>query len=330
MLTGCREKGPEAEPSIEFTSIPASEEGSPDKVVAIAGKVRHAKPGQRIVLFARSGIWWVQPTADKPFTAITTDSSWRSDTHPGSAYAALLVDANYRPPSKIPELPKQGGAIAAVLVAEGSPQPDAKNLHFSGYEWRVKHASSSRSATLNFYDPANVSIDKQGRLHLCIEKRQNRWTSAEVSLTRSLGYGSYRFVVDDVTHLEPSAVFTVFMADDTGPREMDIEVSRWGEPNSKNAQFVVQPYYVPANTMRFIAPPGALTYAFNWESGRVAFKTLHESTNGRAVVAEHTFSSGVPAPGNETVRMNLYVYGNERNPLEKSCEVVIEKFEYLP
>ena len=57
----------------------------------IAGRVKGARKGQRIVLFARSGMWWVQPLAADPFTKIQPDSRWRSTTHPGSAYAALLV-----------------------------------------------------------------------------------------------------------------------------------------------------------------------------------------------------------------------------------------------
>ena len=39
--------------------------------------------------------------------------------------------------------------------------------------------------------------------------------SAEVKLSRSLGYGSYRFVVQDVAHLEPAAVFALFTWDDS-------------------------------------------------------------------------------------------------------------------
>jgi hypothetical protein len=46
-------------------------------------------------------------------------------------------------------------------------------------------------------------------------------------------------------------------------------------------------------------------------------------------VAEHTFTSGVPPPGDERIRINLYVYNNLRNPLQHESEVVLEKFEYL-
>jgi hypothetical protein len=47
-------------------------------------------------------------------------------------------------------------------------------------------------------------------------------------------------------------------------------------------------------------------------------------------VSEHVFTSGVPSPGIETVRMNVYVFGGAKEPLQNGVEVVIEKFEYLP
>jgi hypothetical protein len=106
-----------------------------------------------------------------------------------------------------------------------------------------------RGGRKNFYDPANPGTDNSGFLHLEIAKEAGRWMCAEVKLTRSLGYGSYRFVVQDVSHLEPAAVFGLSTWDGLGPGEMDIEVSRWGEPEDKNAQYVIQPYVVPANSV---------------------------------------------------------------------------------
>ena len=111
-------------------------------------------------------------------------------------------------------------------------------------------------------------------------------------------------------------------------RELDIEVSRWGNPASLNAQFVVQPYYVAANVARFAAPEGRLTHSLRWEPGRAAFRTIR-GTSG-PVVTSHEFTAGVPAPGREQVRMNLYYFRYSSTPLVKDMEVVIERFQYLP
>src|SRR5882724_10954897 len=134
----------------------------------------------------------------------------------------------------------------------------------------------------------------------------------------------------------PAAVFTMFTWDyagsDPNNREMDIEVSRWGDPTTKNAQYVVKPFYVPENASRFAVPSGALTHSFRWEPGRVLFRTVRgpESGTKAAPIAEHVFTSGVPSPGVESVRMNLYIFHLVKEPLQKENEVVIEKFEYLP
>lgn len=330
LFTGCG-SGPNGRvaPVIEFTKLPPAAEGSPDKLDTIEGRVTGHQAGQRIVLFARSGVWWVQPLSNDPFTPIQPDSTWKNSTHPGSAYAALLVAPDYQPPSVVDTLPKQGGSVLAVATAEESvlSRRVPKTLRFSGYEWTVRELASDRGGTRNQYDPANAWTDAKGFLHLRIARVKDHWTSAEISLPRSLGYGSYRFVVQDVSQLEPAAVFSVFTWDDSGPpREMDIEIGRWGEPAGKNAQYVIQPYYVPANVVRFLAPPGVLTHSFHWELGRVSFRTMR----GAATVDEHTFLAGVPSTGNESIHINLYVFDTKRSPLQHGCEVIVEKFEYLP
>jgi hypothetical protein len=334
LLSGCGTSHASSEPSIEFTKLPPAGEGSPEKLDVIEGRVRGAQPGQHIVLFARSGVWWVQPLTDQPFTPIRSDSTWKGSTHPGSAYAALLVDARYRPTSTIDVLPDKGGPVLAVASVEGSKlsRADVKTLQFSGYEWQIREAVGNAGGSRNTYDPANAWTDRRGLLHLRIAGQPNHWTSAEVSLTRSLGYGSYRFVLREVSHLEPAATLSLSTWDDSGPpREMNIEIGRWGESTSKNAQYVIQPYYVPANTVRFMAPSGTLTFTLGWEPGRASFKSFRGSSGGESnVVAEHVFTSGIPSPGNERIHANLYVFDNKRNPLQHEFEVVIEKFEFLP
>jgi hypothetical protein len=206
-------------------------------------------------------------------------------------------------------------------------------LRFSGYDWDIRQITNDPGGSRNYYDPANAWTDRNGFLHLRISRRQDRWMSAEVKLSRSLGYGAYRFVVRDVSRLEPAAVLNFSTWDDfSPPRQMAIEISRWGEPQDKNAQFVIQPYVVPANTFRFNAPPSTLTYSLRWEPGRATFKTVPDSAVNFAskAVAEHTFTSGVPSSGRERMHINLYVFANKRNPLQHDTEVVIEKFEFLP
>src|SRR5262249_39922796 len=116
-------------------------------------------------------------------------------------------------------------------------------------------------------------------------------------------------------------------------REMDVEISRWGDAAKKNnAQYVIQPFYIPGNLFAFAAPSGTLTYLMRWESGRASFKTFRGSSAGAGarLVSEHEFTSGIPSPGQARVRLIFYVVASDKNPRQNASEVVIEKFEYLP
>jgi hypothetical protein len=343
LLGACRSEQPGAQKaspqvSIEFSRIPQSSEDGKDKHDIIEGKAIGAQPGQRIVLYSRSGSWWLQPLVSDPFTPIRSDAHWTNATHLGTEYAALLVQPGFRPPPRIDTLPPPGGLVAAVATARGAAVPPSPFIQFSGFEWRVRNAPSSRGGW-HKYDPANAWTDANGALHLRVAKEADKWTCAEITLTRSFGYGTYSFVVRDTSRLEPAAVFSMFTWDYAGAtqnnREMDIEISRWGDPTNKNAQFVVQPFSVPANVVRFAAPSGVLTYSFHWQPGSVSFNAIRAPQPGAKghSVFEHTFISGVPAPGIESVRMNLYVLGTPgvaKVPLQNGAEVVVEKFEYLP
>ena len=163
--------------------------------------------------------------------------------HLGKEYAALLVDPGYNPPDTAEALPAVGGSVVALAAIKGQgptpPLPPSKTVHFSGYEWKVRTAGSNRGGGVTSYDPANAWTDDSDALHLRMAKSSAKWTCAEVNLTRSLGYGLYRFVVRESSHVEPAAVLTMFTWDDSAQdnhREFDVEMSRWGDALSKNAQ----------------------------------------------------------------------------------------------
>src|SRR4029453_6459994 len=92
LLHGCRASGRNAGPSIEFARIPQADERGLDKHDIIDGRVTGARPGEQIVLYARSGKWWVQPLVNQPFTRIQQSTKWFNATPLGTEYAALLVD----------------------------------------------------------------------------------------------------------------------------------------------------------------------------------------------------------------------------------------------
>ena len=121
LLGGCRARQADAGPYIEFTRVPPADEGGPEKLDLVEGRVIGAHPELQVVLFARSGAWYVQPFANQPFTQIQPDSSWRSSTHLGTEYAALLVEPGYKPQDSTDVLPGKGGGVIALAVMKGEP-----------------------------------------------------------------------------------------------------------------------------------------------------------------------------------------------------------------
>lgn len=119
---GCHSPGRGASstaPVIRFTSVPLAGTDNPEKVSTIKGRVIGALPGQQIVLYAKGeNVWWVQPRADRPFTTIQANSTWKNSTHPGSEYAALLVGPDFHPPLTTGALPSEGVLASAIVQGD--------------------------------------------------------------------------------------------------------------------------------------------------------------------------------------------------------------------
>jgi hypothetical protein len=336
LVSGCNRaaKGP----VVEFTRVPPGGEGGPDRLDDIEGVVRDAPPGERIVVYAKAGtVWWIQPLATHPFTSIASGDSWKTSTHLGSEYAALLVDPGYEPPLTLKALPPTGNGVSAVVSKTVGAEPAiaTQTVKFSGYEWYVRHITSDRNGGISHYDPANAWTDADGALHLRITRDGDLWKCAQVTLANHFGYGTYLFSVRDTAHLQPAAALAMFTYDDLATehhREMDIEMSRWGDPKSRNGDYVVQPYMFPENKVIFNVPGGSLTHSLRWEPGKATFTTSRGATTGANLltVEKNVFTTGIPTPGGEAAVIDFCDFKYSKVPLQSQAEIVIERFQYLP
>lgn len=324
-------------PSITFTQVPGGSTGGPESKGVLAGRVTGYKPGQRMVLYARSGNrWWIQPYARAPYTEIKPDGTWSAEIHLGMTYAAALVTGNELQKAVPSDLPKVDESVLAVATVQGVqahfPEGIAKHLRFAGYEWEVKAGSGGYGGKSHHYAPENVWVDEHGAMHLRVTRVGNLWVCGEAHVARTLGYGSYRWRLRDVGHLEPAAMMSMFTwstATDQQHREIDLHISRWGDPISKNAEYVIQPYYMPANVYRLDLPAGPVEESFRWTPGRVEFAS--STGKGKSKPADAwTFTSGVPISSDENASVNLCEFGYSKLPLQHETEVVIEQFEFLP
>lgn len=180
-LTGCHSRSSTQGPSIEFTRVPLASEGGPDKLGTIEGRVSQARPGQRIVLFARWGPWWVQPLADQPFTTIQPDSTWRNSTHFGTEYAAALVDPEYQAKPIMDALPSEGAGVVVVKITRGRP------VFWQTFWFRLIALIAIVLATLIFYSARVLRLSRQ--LNMRFEERLGERTRIAQELHDTLLQG---------------------------------------------------------------------------------------------------------------------------------------------
>ena len=81
----------------------------------------------RIVLYALTDKWYVQPQALTPFTKLDGGGNWENWTHLGFRYGALVVLKTFKPAVTLDSLPDVGGGVIAkaeVAAYEGpNPSP---------------------------------------------------------------------------------------------------------------------------------------------------------------------------------------------------------------
>lgn len=330
-------------PAITITRVPPAGADS-GMLGTIAGQVRGGSAdGARLVVYARTDVWYVQPTVGNPFTAVAADGTWEANIHGGAQYAVLLVTPAYAPAATITSLPEVGGLVLAIETATAEGADTGRKLTFSGIEWAVKASDGRVGPGPNLFSDReeNVWLDDTGRLHLKITEHDGEWYCAEVISESSFGYGTYRFYLDTpVDDLDPNVVLGLFTwSDDPGfhNREIDIECSRWTNADSDaNAQFVVQPYTAPDSLHRFTLPPSIpnSTHTFTWEPHRVLFGCLKghgvKAAQPTDVIDEWVYSGrNIPEPGTENARINLWLVSGKVPQRQRSVEVVVNKFEFV-
>src|SRR3954463_7552852 len=143
VLTGCHSSSRTSVPTVAFSKVAAASQESPYKTDIterdyktdiIDGRVAGARPGQRIVLYAKTdGRWGLCRQSGQPSTNIEADR-WKASVHLGLQYAALLVDPTYNPPEQTESLPIVGNGVVALAVVNGEGPapalPSPKVLNF--------------------------------------------------------------------------------------------------------------------------------------------------------------------------------------------------------
>lgn len=237
----------------------------------------------------------------------------------------------------------QAVSPANVPKANGN-QASARVIRFSGYDWEVRSPGIGGPGP-NHWDPANIWVDSQGRLHLKITRQGGVWRCAEVSTTRSFGFGRYQFwVTGPLGRLNPDVVFGLFNypPPDAGPdgtNEIDIEYSRWGNPAYFPASETVYPPHAgpPPVSHPFAMPPGLsdTTQRFDWQSSGIRFQSLrgHRDDNQ----GEYAHWSYRPADSRRRVpqqplpvHINLWLMRGRPPRNGREVEIIVKRFSFIP
>jgi len=116
--------------------------------------------------------------------------------------------------------------------------------------------------------------------------------------------------------------------------EIDIEFSRWGIENNHEAQYAIQPSYIPGNKARFrMNLKGSYsTHIFDWTKKWIDFASyqghiLNPVNETRIIARWRYYGDDNPPDSDEKLKMNLWLFRGTPPLNGAETEVVIDRFE---
>ncbi|WP_409300128.1 glycoside hydrolase family 16 protein [Peribacillus sp. SCS-155] len=240
------------------------------------------------------------------------------------------------------------GLFMAIDFCKGEAMAAERELQWSGYTWGVKDSGKVQFGPGPNYwssDYRNVWVDAAGSLHLKITYRDGTWYSSEIFNMETLGFGTYRFYLESrIDTLDPNVVLGLYTYDtesidaaDKHYREIDIEFSRWGNPEESNSWYTVQPHTEIGNVQPFKSEFSGeySTHSFSWAPEYIRFQSLHghyAHPPHNDYVSHDWLYEGmyVPDSSQEKVDLNLWLFEGKPPQDGKEVEIVIRKFEFEP
>jgi hypothetical protein len=237
-------------------------------------------------------------------------------------------------------------AVFSFSIHAATAEAPANTMQWAGRSWILTNGGMAGVAK---GDPANVSVDSNGYLHLRIVNRNGTFTAAELFSTENLGFGTYQWEVEGaVDQMDPATVLGLFNYGAhahigvDAENEIDIEFSRWGDTcHGCNADFT----FYPATGNKSLGPMednfiynpngSTLTTArFEWSSTRIVgtiMAGLQAIGTTANVLQTVTFAPPdyvaripqVPLP----VAMNLWCF---KSLPASDQEAVLRNFQFIP
>ncbi len=267
--------------------------------------------------------------------------------------------------------------IVMIIICSACKQSDPPtpkivqepgDIRFSGFEWNYKTSNQPVGPGPNYFAATedNIWLDAEGMLHMKITNKNNQWQCPELISTAELGYGTYIWTVaGDLTTMNEKAVLGLFTWNSysfqtQGNSEVDIEFSRWDNPNDSTLlTYSNQPVWFSVTgpyqersikpTMQVSTLQETTTHAFRWTPEKIEWRSYKgDQYPGTELIASWDFDldnparrkyegSGIsdeiiiPEPEDSTnARMNLWLLNGQAPADNSETEVIIKSFNFIP
>jgi hypothetical protein len=223
-------------------------------------------------------------------------------------------------------------AVGLALLLALPLAAQAKSLKWSGYTWSVRTGTGGPGAN-NVWSDQNARV-KNGNLLLSIVPRGAAWTSVELTSSRTVGFGRYRWVVNsDLSQASPAAVlglFTYSPAMSPSFGEQDFEFTRaWSAPDELWPGWFVSWHGAANRAFSNFDVPSSPPYTatITWLKGSISF--LLSDRYGRAIFARAVKTTLAP----KGLRVHLNYWVTDQTAIATpgaTPQMSIRSFKYTP
>ncbi|VBB48567.1 Beta-N-acetylhexosaminidase, family GH20 (modular protein) [uncultured Paludibacter sp.] len=222
------------------------------------------------------------------------------------------------------------------VYKETETKKNERIISFSGYKWAVASSKGKKYGGPFYYSDSNnnVWIDKNGKLHLKITHRNDKWYCAKVTLLKPVTYGKYIFQIDSrIDNFDKNVVGGLFIYKND-VQEIDIEFSKWGIDENMNSQFVIQPGDKNENKKRYDInlTENKSTHWFDWQPNSIKFMSYqghsHKLSNSGNIFQQWEYSGeDIPLDSDEQVKINLWMFRGMPPSDNKETEMIVSAFK---
>ena len=207
-----------------------------------------------------------------------------------------------------------------------------RTIRFSGINWYVRNDPGEPGPNQWSDTENNAWVDSSGYLHLKITKVGNTWYCSEVYTDKSYGYAKYTFqLANNAEKYDQNIVVGLFTYENDS-REIDIEFSRWGDPNSMAGWYTIQPPpYTSANEKSFALnmTDNYSTHIIDWSKDSINLQSYHGNFNGEpsvdSLIQQWTYiGSKNPPAGAERLHINFWLLEGLAPVNQKEAELIIK------